>query len=129
VSEGAIESDTAREALRYAARTAVSLLFPFAPHVSSELWEALGGGELWREPWPRADPAFLERDTVTVVVQVDGRLRERLEVPVGLAHEELVARARDLPRVAAAVDGREVVREVVVPDRLVNLVLGGAEHE
>ena len=78
---------------------------------------------LWRRPWPAADPAFLERDTVTVVVQVDGKLRERLEVPVGLSEEELAARVRDLPRVAAAVDGREVVREVVVPDRLVNLVL------
>jgi leucyl-tRNA synthetase len=124
VAEEAIGSEREREALRYAAQTAVSLLFPFAPHASSELWEALGMGELWREPWPRADPAFLERDTVTVVVQVDGKLRERLEVPVGLAQEELVARARDLPRVLAAVDGREVVREVVVPDRLVNLVLG-----
>jgi leucyl-tRNA synthetase len=124
VAEEAIGSDRDREALRYAAQTAVSLLFPFAPHVSSELWEALGKGELWREPWPQADPAFLERDTVTVVVQVDGKLRERLEVPVGLAQEELVARARDLPRVLAAVDDREVVREVVVPDRLVNLVLG-----
>ncbi len=117
VSEGTIETDRAREALRYAAQTAVSLLFPFAPHVSSELWEALGGDMLWRQPWPAADPAFLERDTVTVVVQVDGKLRERLEVPVGLSEEELIARARDLPRVAAAVDGREVVREVVVPDR------------
>ena len=124
VSEETIATDRAREALRYAARTAVSLLFPFAPHVASELWEALGGGMLHREPWPVADPAFLERDTVTVVVQVNGKLRERLEVPVGLAQEELVARARDLPRVASAVDGREVVREVVVPDRLVNLVLG-----
>jgi leucyl-tRNA synthetase len=124
VAEEAIGSEREREALRYAAQTAVSLLFPFAPHASSELWEALGMGELWREPWPRADPAFLERDTVTVVVQVDGKLRERLEVPVGLAQEELVARARDLPRVLAAVDDREVVREVVVPDRLVNLVLG-----
>ena len=124
VSEETIATDRAQEALRYAARTAVSLLFPFAPHVASELWEALGGGMLHREPWPVADPAFLERDTVTVVVQVDGKLRERLEVPVGLAQEELVARARDLPRVVSAVDGREVVREVVVPDRLVNLVLG-----
>ena len=128
VAEEAVEGDREREALRYAAQTAVSLLFPFAPHASSELWEALGMGELWREPWPRADPAFLERDTVTVVVQVDGKLRERLEVPVGLAQDELVARARDLPRVLAAVDGREVVREVVVPDRLVNLVLGSAAN-
>jgi leucyl-tRNA synthetase len=123
VAEQAIATDAAREALRYAAQTATSLLFPFAPHVSSELWEALGGAGLWREPWPQADPAFLERDTVTVVVQVNGKLRERLEVPVGLPDAELAARARELPRVLAAVDGHEVVREVVVPDRLVNLVV------
>ncbi|HEX2507953.1 MAG TPA: leucine--tRNA ligase [Miltoncostaeaceae bacterium] len=124
VSEGTIETDRAREALRYAAQTAASLLFPFAPHVASELWEALGGEGLWREPWPVADPAFLERDTVTVVVQVNGKLRERLEVPAGLPERELAARARDLPRVVQAAGGREIVREVVVPDRLVNLVLG-----
>ncbi len=123
VSEGTIEGDRARDALRYAAQTAVSLLFPVAPHVASELWEALGGGPLWREPWPEADPAFLERDTVTVVVQVNGKLRERLQVPAGLPSDELIAQARELPKVASAVDGREVVREVVVPDRLVNLVL------
>jgi leucyl-tRNA synthetase len=124
VSEGTIDTERAREALRYAAQTAASLLFPFAPHVASELWEALGGEGLWRERWPTADPAFLERDTVTVVVQVNGKLRERLEVPVGLPERELVALARELPRVVQAAGGREVVREVVVPDRLVNLVLG-----
>jgi leucyl-tRNA synthetase len=124
VSEGTIDTERAREALRYAAQTAASLLFPFAPHVASELWEALGGEGLWRERWPAADPAFLERDTVTVVVQVNGKLRERLEVPVGLPERELVALARELPRVVQAAGGREVVREVVVPDRLVNLVLG-----
>jgi leucyl-tRNA synthetase len=124
VSESAIQGDAAREALRHAARTAVSLLFPFAPHVSSELWEALGGDMLYREPWPAADPAFLERETVTVVIQVNGKLRDRLEVPPGAAEDELVALARGLPRVAQAIDGRPVVREVVIPDRLVNLVLG-----
>jgi leucyl-tRNA synthetase len=124
VSEGTLGGERAGVALRYAAQTAVSLLFPFAPHVSSELWEALGGEMLDRQPWPAADPAFLERESVTVVVQVNGKLRERLEVPTGTAQDELVARARDLPRVAAAIDGRPVVREVVVPDRLVNLVIG-----
>jgi leucyl-tRNA synthetase len=55
---------------------------------------------------------------------VNGKLRERLEVPAGLPEDELAARARDLPRVVQAAGGREIVREVVVPDRLVNLVLG-----
>jgi leucyl-tRNA synthetase len=123
VSEGTAEGEAARAALRYAAQTAVSLLFPFAPHVASELWEALGGRDLWREPWPEADPAFLERDTVTVVVQVNGKLRDRLQVAPGAAREEVLGLARALPRVASAIDGRQVVREVVVPDRLVNLVV------
>jgi leucyl-tRNA synthetase len=123
ISEGTLAGAEAQLALRYAAQAAVSLLFPFAPHVSCELWEALGGQALWREPWPSPDPAYLERETVTVVVQVDGKLRERMEVAPGTGGAELVAQARELPRVAAAIDGREVVREVVVPDRLVNLVL------
>jgi leucyl-tRNA synthetase len=122
--EGAYAGPVGRAALRYASQVTVSLLFAFAPHVSCELWEALGGRELWAEPWPEADPDLLAAETVTVVVQVDGKLRDRLVAPPGLDEGELVARARELPRVAAAVDGRRVVREVVVPDRLVNLVLG-----
>ncbi len=122
-SEGAYSGPAGSAALRYGSQTAISLLFAFAPHVSSELWEALGGSRLWEAPWPEADPAFLVAETVTVVVQVDGKLRDRLEAPPGLDARELVALARDLPRVAAAVDGRDVVREVVVADRLVNLVL------
>ena len=128
VAEEAVESDRDREA---AALRRPDGGLAAVPVRAARVQRAVGGagvGELWREPWPRADPAFLERDTVTVVVQVDGKLRERLEVPVGLAQDELVARARDLPRVLAAVDGREVVREVVVPDRLVNLVLGSAAN-
>ena len=123
VSEGTLETERERVALRYAAQTAVSLLFPFAPHVSSELWEALGGADLWREPWPEADPAFLERDTITVVVQVNGKLRDRMDVAPGTGREELLGQARALPKIASAIDGREVVREVIVPDRLVNLVI------
>ena len=63
------------------------------------------------------------RDVVTVVVQVNGKLRDRLEVAPGTAAEELVALARALPKVASAADGKQVVREVVVPDKLVNLVV------
>jgi leucyl-tRNA synthetase len=121
--EGRLTDPVERAAMRYATQTAVSLLFVFAPHASSELWEALGGDRLWAEPWPEAEEAFLARETVTVVVQVNGKLRDRLEVPPGLADAELAGLARGLPRVAAAVDGKRVVREVVVPDRLVNLVV------
>jgi leucyl-tRNA synthetase len=122
-AEGQLDGPAGRAALRHASQTVVSLLFPFAPHLSSELWESLGGERLWEAPWPEADPAFVARDAVTVVIQVNGKLRDRLEAPKGLSQDELVARARALAKVAAAIDGREIVREVVVPDRLVNLVI------
>ena len=123
VGEGLYAGERGAAALRYASQTAVSLLFPFAPHVSSELWEALGGEPLWRQPWPEADPAFLERETALIVVQVNGKLRDRVEVAVDTPDAEVVAAARALPKVAQAIDGKDVVREVVVPGRLVNLVV------
>jgi len=122
-SEGALTGDAGAQALRYATQTVVSLLFVFAPHIASELWEALGGDRLWVAPWPEADEAFLERESVTVVVQVNGKLRDRIDVPAGLADEELAARARALPKVRAAIDGKAIRREIVVADRLVNLVV------
>ena len=66
---------------RFATETAVSLIQPYAPHVAEELWERLGvGGGLWESLWPVADPALLEQETVEVVVQVNGKVRDRLHV-------------------------------------------------
>ena len=73
-------------AARFAVETAVSLIQPYAPHVAEELWEQLAvGGRLWEQPWPVADPALLEHDTVEIVVQVNGKLRDRLQVPAEIA--------------------------------------------
>jgi leucyl-tRNA synthetase len=106
---------------RFAAETAVSLIQPYAPHVAEELWERLGHSALWDAPWPVADPAMLVRDTIEIVVQVNGKLRDRLHVPAGTPDEELVALALASERVRAHVAG-EPRRTVVVPDRLVNVV-------
>ena len=116
----------AREALRYAAQTAVSLLFPFAPHVRQrDVGGARRRDAVARAVARAADPAFLERDTVTVVVQVNGKLRERAGgaggAGPGASWSRGPATCRGWRRRST---GREVVREVVVPDRLVNLVLG-----
>ncbi len=121
--DGSLTSDVGATSLRYAAQTAVSLLFPFAPHAACEMWEALGGEGLWRVEWPRPDADLMARDLVTIVVQVNGKLRDRVEVEPGASQETLLERARALPKVASAIDGKTVVREVVVPDRLVNLVV------
>ncbi len=107
---------------RFAADTAVSLIQPYAPHVAEELWEKLGHERLWEAPWPVADPALLEVDTVEVVVQVDGKIRDRLQVPPDLGEDELVSLARSSDRVRAYLDGGEVARTVVVPGKLVNFV-------
>jgi leucyl-tRNA synthetase len=110
-------------AVRFATETAVSLIQPYVPHIAEELWQRLGQEQLWKTSWPEADPALLERETFELVVQVNGRVRGRAEVPAGLADDELVARAKELPRVAAYLDGKEVKNAIVVPGRLVNLVV------
>ena len=107
---------------RFATETAVSLIQPSVPHIAEELWERLGHERLWAEPWPEADPALLERDTVEVVIQVNGRIRDRLQISPDLPEEELVALARASERVQAYLDGAEAARTVVVPGKLVNFV-------
>jgi leucyl-tRNA synthetase len=109
-------------AARFAAETAVSLIQPYAPHLAEELWERLGHERLWAEPWPEADPALLERDTFELVIQVNGRVRDRMQVPSDLAEDELVERATASPRVQSYLDGGKIRQTIVVPKKLVNIV-------
>jgi leucyl-tRNA synthetase len=109
---------------RFAAETAVSLIQPYAPHVAEELWERLGRSRLWEEPWPEADESLLERDTFELVVQVNGKVRDRIEVAVSLSEDELVETAKASPKVQAHVNGKSVRQAIVVPRKLVNLVVG-----
>ncbi len=112
---------TGRES-RFAAETAVSLIQPYAPHIAEELWERLGHERLWETPWPEADPAWLEVDTVEVVVQVNGKIRDRLHVASDVGEDELVELARASERVRSYLDGDDATRTVVVPGKLVNFV-------
>jgi leucyl-tRNA synthetase len=112
-------------AARFAAETAVSLIQPYTPHVAAELWERLGHERrMWEEPWPQADPAQLERDTFELVVQVNGKVRDKFDVSADLSEDELVARATASPKVQAQLDGKEIRKTIVVPRKLVNIVLG-----
>jgi leucyl-tRNA synthetase len=111
-------------AARLAAETAVSLVQPYAPHLAEELWERLGHERLWEQPWPQADPTMLEEDTFELVVQVNGKVRDRIQVPSELPEEELVARAKESPKVQAQLNGAEIRQTIVVPGKLVNLVVG-----
>ena len=111
-------------AARFAAETAVTLIQPYAPHIAEELWSRLGHERLWEQPWPEADPALLERETFELVIQVNGRVRDRVEVSAGASEEELVAHAKGSARVQEFLDGKEIRKEIVVPGKLVNLVVG-----
>ena len=109
--------------LHFAAATAASLIFPFAPHCGAEVYERLTGARVWEQPWPVADPAFLERETIEVVVQVNGKVRDRLQVSSEATRDELEALASESPKLKANVDGREIVKVIVVPGKLVNFVV------
>jgi len=111
------------DAVRFATRTAVSLLFPFAPHLCAEVYEWLTEARVWEEPWPKADPALLERDTFMLVVQVNGKLRDRIEVEADAPEEQLLELARASENVRRQLDGKAIVKEIVVPGKLVNLVV------
>ncbi len=108
---------------RFAAETAVSLIQPYAPHVTEELWGVLGHERLWERPWPVADESQLVRETFELVIQVNGKVRDRLEAAVGDSEEQLVDRALASPRVQAHLDGKQVRQTIVVPGRLVNIVV------
>jgi leucyl-tRNA synthetase len=110
--------------LRFAIATAGSLMFPFAPHLGAEVYELMTGDRVWEQPWPQADPALLATDLLLVVVQVNGKLRDRVSVPAGASEDEQVRIARESPKVAAHLDGRPIVKTIVVPGKLVNFVLG-----
>jgi leucyl-tRNA synthetase len=121
----AISREPDDPAARFAVETALSLIQPYAPHIAEELWERLGSERLWDHPWPEADPSQLERDTFELVVQVNGKLRDRFEVEADMPEDELVARAKASPRVQARLEGVELRKTIVVPGKLVNLVVDG----
>ena len=110
-------------ARRFALATASSLLFGFAPHTAADAYDRLTGRRVWEEPWPEADLTFLERDTYELVCQVNGKVRDRVQVPAGAPREELERLALEAPRIRAHVDGHQVVKVVVVPEKLVNVVV------
>ncbi len=105
-------------------RAAILLLAPVVPHVAHALWPALGGeGPVVDAGWPEADPTALQRDTVTLVVQINGKLRGRVNVPAGAERDEAEAAARANPNVARHLEGRSARKVILVPDRLLNIVV------
>ena len=105
-------------------RTLVTLLSPFAPHVAEELWEMLGGEDfVCRQPWPAYDESKTVADTVQMAVQVNGKVRANIIVPADADNEAVTAAAQADPKVRKFTDGMALVKTIVVPGRLVNLIV------
>jgi len=111
-----------------AMRMLLVLLNPFAPHLTSELWEKLGAkfriepSEITRQPWPSYDEALLVEAEVEIAVQINGKMRARLKVATDANEETLKVAALALPKIAEAIAGKEIRKVVIVPNRLVNIV-------
>jgi leucyl-tRNA synthetase len=101
------------------------LVSPIMPHLADEWWERLGKeGSTFKQPWPTYDPAAAAEDSVEIVVQVNGKIRERLQVPVDTPKEEMERLALACERVRADLNGKQVRKLITVPGRLVNIVIG-----
>jgi leucyl-tRNA synthetase len=116
---GAVEPGTLHSVLA----TAASLVFPFAPHAGADIYDRLTGTRVWEQRWPAPDPRYLGSDTYTLVCQVNGKVRDRVDAPSSASDDQLAALCREAPNVRAHVDGKQVVKEVVVPGKLVNVVV------
>ena len=98
-----------------------------APHLAEDLWATYGDGKsgtLFHVSWPESDPKALQVDTETLVIQVNGKVRAQIEVAVSISAEEAKKLARENPKVLQFTDGKSIRREIHVPHRLVNLVVG-----
>jgi len=100
------------------------LLAPFAPYTAQDLWEILGRTEpVFRERWPSFDAALAQEDEAEIPVQVNGKLRSHLRVPFGASKEQLVQLALEQEKIKPFTDGKQVVKVIVLPDKLVNVVV------
>lgn len=103
---------------------AICLLQPMVPHIAEELWQHMGHDEmLVNAPWPKPILALLEEETVTVVIQINGKLKARVELPIDMDAKAAEIAALALPEVTAVLQGKEVRKVIVVPNRIVNVVI------
>ncbi len=104
--------------------TLILLLSPFAPHIAEEMWEQMGHpGTTHQAAWPEYNETFLKADEIEIVVQVNGKVRQKLSVPAGIDEESLKAQSLEDPRIQEWTNGKEVKKVIVVPKKLINIVV------
>ncbi|MCL1915944.1 MAG: leucine--tRNA ligase [Desulfovibrionaceae bacterium] len=119
-----LDEEPGRKALASATASLLTLLAPFTPHLSEELWQTLGfAGRAGEQPWPAWQAEALRRDILTIVVQVNGKLRARLELPAEASGEECEAAALTHDNIQKYIQGREIKKILHVPGKLINVVV------
>jgi leucyl-tRNA synthetase len=118
----AVEHDVSEPVMRDCLRNLVLILHPFAPYVTQELWEELGhNGPVFKQHWPSFDPGLAKDQEAEIVVQVNGKKRATFAAPFGTPDSQLQARA--LAAAKSWIEGKQIVKIIVVPDKLVNIVV------
>ena len=108
------------------AKSLLQLLAPFAPHLAEELWEILGGKpSIVNQPWPKARQELLVADEITIVFQVNGKLRGQGLFPKEIGKDAIISAAKADAKVQSFLEGKEIVKEIYVPGKLVNLAVKG----
>jgi leucyl-tRNA synthetase len=116
--------DQAPKTWRWAIETLLQLLAPFAPHMTEELWQQLGhGGSVHTSEWPKYDEQYLVSDSMTIVVQVNGKVRAQLQVAAEAGEEQIVAAAKADQKVAGYLEGKEIRKTIYVPGKLISFVV------
>jgi len=120
-----LEQDAAPPVVKEVLNLLTLMLAPMAPHLAEELWEMLGySGGLGAAAWPAYQARLAEEEQVEVVIQINGRVRGKIQVEAGLGANELSERALADPRIAQLIAGQRVVKKIIVPNKLVNIVMG-----
>ncbi len=120
----AAETELSGAAMREALEKLVLLLAPFTPYVAEQMWEELGRtGPVFKQAWPAYDPELAREEAAEIVVQVNGKLRGRIYLPFGSDQEETQRAALGDDKIRPLLEGRQIVKVIVVPDKLVNIVI------
>ena len=115
-----IRRDVAEEAMQ----NLLKVLAPFTPHIAAELWQQAGfDGDVHQQEWPHVDETALQVDEIELPIQVNGKVRDRITVPVEMEQDKLRELALERPHVKAFVEGKQVVKFIVVPKKIINIVV------
>ncbi|PIW92896.1 MAG: leucine--tRNA ligase, partial [Candidatus Moranbacteria bacterium CG_4_8_14_3_um_filter_43_15] len=101
-----------------------SLLAPFAPHIAEELWQQLGHKDsIFLEKWPEYDPKLVKDEEITLIIQINGKLRDQIKAPAGVKEEEAKRLALESKKVIKYMEGKNIQKVIFVKDRLINFVV------